>query len=144
MVDSHIKLPTASLYGQFPPSSPSSPEPSFAPGVAGLSEVESTPKRFSMLSINVFCVISIVVNPSHVRKHNQCTRSCANSFNLSRHVPSSPTSPKLIPPPVPPAPLSHASLPLRGSDTGRPGRTLGPRSVPTGCGTRILTRCHHR
>ena len=62
MVDSHIRLPTASLYGQSPFGSPSSLGPSSTPGVAGMSEDEFTPKRFSMLSTKAFCVISNVPN----------------------------------------------------------------------------------
>ena len=62
MVDSHIRLPTASLYGQCPFGSPSSLGPSSTPGVAGMSGEEFTPKRFSMLSTKAFCVISSVPN----------------------------------------------------------------------------------
>ena len=44
MVDSHMKLPTISLYGQPPPRSPSSLGPSSTPGVAGKSGDEAIPK----------------------------------------------------------------------------------------------------
>ena len=62
MVDSHIRLPTASLYGQSPLGSPSSLGPSSTPGVAGRSENEFAPKRFSMPSTKAFCVIANVPN----------------------------------------------------------------------------------
>ena len=60
MVDSHIELPTASLYGQSRPILSSSLGPSFTQGVAGMLEDELTPKRLDMLSINAFSVISSV------------------------------------------------------------------------------------
>ena len=53
---------TAFLYGQSLFGSPSSLGPSSTPGVAGMSEDEFTPKRFSMLSTKAFCVISNVPN----------------------------------------------------------------------------------
>ena len=60
MVDSHIKLPTVSLYGRSPLGSPSFIGPSSTPGDAGMSDDEFTPKRFNKLSMNAFCVISNV------------------------------------------------------------------------------------
>ena len=70
MVDSHIRLPAASLYGQPPSGSISSLGPSSTPGVAGMSEDEFTPKWFNMLSTKAFCVISNVPN-SQLRLKSQ-------------------------------------------------------------------------
>ena len=62
MVDSHIRLPTASVYGQSPFGSPSSLTLNSTPGVAGMLADECTPQRCSMLSTKAFCVISNVPN----------------------------------------------------------------------------------
>ena len=64
MIDSHIRLPTASLYGQSPFGSPSSLRPSSTPGVAGMLEDEFAPNPFGMFSTEAFCVISDVPVPN--------------------------------------------------------------------------------
>ena len=71
MVDSYIKLRTAFLYGQSPPSSPSSLGASSTPGIAAMPEEALTPTRFRMLSINAFCVISHAPRSLSCRKAQQ-------------------------------------------------------------------------
>ena len=63
MVDSYIKLPSPSLYGQSPLGSSSSLRLSSTQGVAGMSDYELSPKRFNILP--VFPI------PSRVCKRNQ-------------------------------------------------------------------------
>ena len=58
MVDSHIKIFTASLHGQSHLSWSSSLGSSSTPGVAGMADDKFTPKRLNMLSRNPFCAIS--------------------------------------------------------------------------------------
>ena len=60
VVDNHIKVAAASLYGQ-PPLSSSSPfGPGSTPGVAGMLDDESTPNRLNMPSMSDLYVISNV------------------------------------------------------------------------------------
>ena len=55
MVDSHIKLSTASLTGQSPPGSSPCFGPRSAPGEAGISEMDCASNCFVKLSIYASC-----------------------------------------------------------------------------------------
>lgn len=66
MIDSHTKLPAASMYGQRPLGSSASLRSNSTPGMTGVSDDECTRQRFNMLSNDAFIVMSNVPN-SHSR-----------------------------------------------------------------------------